>query len=389
MNCTSCLFNFQNAKYRFVLISVTNECNNACDYCYLSCNKKVNSKFISIDTVKQILKKYANYLKNLSQEECFLTIVWHGGEPLLAGRKFFKDVLKIQKDISNKYKIKFNNGIETNGTLITEKWADFLRDNGFVIGISLDGPNFVHDIHRRGRDNISSFSNTVRGINILESKNIPFSVLSVISNKNFQHYKEILKFFIKFKNLRYVDFLPCYDPNGKIEYLSPENYGAFLVSTFEEWIKLGGSNILKIRFFEDLMLKISKKVKKNTLIGCEIMGRCGEIQYITEEGDLYPCVTLPQKQELKLGNLCNSDFDQVINSKSYKNFQDKFNLIHDECKSCNIFSICKAGCATRRFYHPNKESNGKDYYCLARKMIINKVKQYLNKNLEVEKWKKA
>lgn len=388
MNCSSCLFDFEKAKYRFVLISVTNNCNNACDYCYLSCNKKNESKLISIETVKLVLKRYADYLKNLPEEERFLTIVWHGGEPLFAGIDFFKDVVKVQKELSEEFGLKFNNGIESNGTLINNKWADFLKDNNFVIGISLDGPDFVHDIHRRGRDNVSSFSKTLRGINILEEKDIPFSVLSVISDKNYLHYKEMLNFFIKFKNLRYVDFLPCYDPNGKVEYLSSENYGSFLVSTFEEWMKLGGPEVLKIRFFEDLMLKISRKVKKNTLIGCELMGRCGEIQYVTEDGDLYPCVTLPQKTELKLGNLCQSNFETAINSKNYSDFKNKFNSIHTDCKSCSLLSICKAGCATRRFYHPNKESTGKDYYCLARKMIINKIKQHLNKHKEEEKWKK-
>jgi len=370
------LFNYENAKYRFVLISVTNRCNNACDYCYLGCNNNIGKNTISLDTVKKIINEYCLYLQDFPIEERFLTIIWHGGEPLIVRKEFYEKVLSLQKEYNEKFGVKFINGIETNGTLLTKEWADFLRNNNFHIGLSIDGPEFVHDIHRRDKNHNSSFSKTLRGIEILEKEKIPFSVISVITDKNFQYSKEMLDFFLQFKNLRYVDFLPAYDPNGKIELLSPENYGNFLASLFDEWIRLGGPSKLYIRYFEDLILKMTGKITKNTPMGCEIMGRCGEIQYVDENGDLYPCVTLPIKEELSMGNLCNDDFKTCLNSKNYKYFQRKFNELHEDCKACDILSICKGGCATRRFYQPNKESYGKDYYCSARKKIISKIKKY-------------
>ena len=321
--CKNCLFNFQNAKYRFVLISVTNNCNNACDYCYLGCNDNINKKIIPIDTVNKILEEYSIYLQDFPIEERFLTIIWHGGEPLIVGKEFYEKVLEIQKEYSKNFGVRFDNGLETNGTLLTEEWADFLKQNNFHIGISLDGPKSVHDIHRRGKNNKSSFSKTVKGIEILEKKKIPFSVISVITNKNYKYYEEMLDFFLSFEHLRYADFLPGYDPNGKIDYLSPENYRDFLVSLFDYWIAKGGSNRLQIRYFDDLILKISNQIKKNTPIGCEIMGRCGEIQYVTEEGELYPCVTLPQNENLTMGNFHNKKFTEMLKSKNYRDFQDK------------------------------------------------------------------
>lgn len=384
MNCPNCLFNFKDAKYRFVLISVTNNCNNSCDYCYLGCNNKINKKNISMDTIKKILEAYCLYLQDFPKEERFLTIIWHGGEPLIAGTGFYEEILKIQKEYAERFNMSFNNGIETNGTLLTEEWADFLSQNHFQIGISLDGPKFIHDIHRRGKDNLSSFSKTLRGIEILEHKRIPFSVISVITNKNHQYYKEMLDYFISFKYLRYADFLPGYDPNGQIEYLNPENYGNFLASLFDYWISLGGSKKIQIRYFDDLILKISNQVKKNTPIGCEIMGKCGEIQYVNEDGQLYPCVTLPQSPELFMGNFHKNSFNEMLKSKNYLDFQNKFNDLHSDCQSCNIYSICKGGCATRRFYHPNKKSDSKDYFCLARKRIINKIKKYLRRQTKME-----
>lgn len=383
MNCSNCLFNFKNAKYRFVLISVTNNCNNACDYCYLGCNNKIDKKVISINTVKKILEEYCIYLQDFPKEERFLTIIWHGGEPLIVGMGFYKKILRLQQEYSNKFGVKFTNGIETNGTLLTEEWVDFLSQNNFQIGISLDGPKLVHDIHRRGKDNLSSFSKTLKGIDILELKKIPFSVISVITNKNHQYYKDMLNFFLSLKYLRYADFLPGYDPSGRIEYLSPENYGNFLVSLFDYWIRKGGNKKIQIRYFEDIILKISNQIKKNTPVGCEIMGRCGEIQYVNEDGELYPCVTLPQSPELFIGDFHKNNFNDMLKSENYLNFQNRFNDLHIDCQSCNLYSICEGGCATRRFYQPNQKANGKDYFCLARKMIMNRIKQYckeVNKN---------
>lgn len=374
--CQNCLFDFQKAKYRFVLISVTSNCNNACDYCYLGCNSDIRKKSISIETVKKIMGEYCFYLQDFSIEERFLTIIWHGGEPLIVGKEFYEKVLDIQKEFNKKFGVTFTNGIETNGTLLTEDWADFLRNNNFHIGISIDGPKSVHDIHRRNKNHNSSFSGTLKGIEILEKKKIPFSVISVITNKNYVHYKEMLDFFMKFDHLRYADFLPGYDPNGKIEYLSPENYGNFLVSLFDYWISMGGSEKLQIRYFDDIILKITNQITKNTPIGCEIMGRCGEIQYVTEDGELYPCVTLPQNEDLAMGNFQEEKIPDMLNSRNYQNFKSRFNKLSDDCKACNVFSICKGGCATRRFYHPNKKSDGKDYFCIARKMIINRIKKY-------------
>lgn len=179
---------------------------------------------------------------------------------------FFRKVIALEKKLTEE-KVKIYNGIETNGTLITDEWADFFKKNNFFIGISIDGPKFINDIHRRSKKGKSSFNKTLKGIKILEDKKIPFSILSVITNKNFKYYKEMLNFYLNFNNLRYIDFLPGYDPNGKIEYLGPKNYATFLVSCFDEWIKLGGSSRIHIRFFEDIILKISNKITKNTPIG--------------------------------------------------------------------------------------------------------------------------
>jgi uncharacterized protein len=376
MICSSCLFNFQTAKYRFVLISVTNDCNNACDYCYLGCNQENVKKRITLETVREVIKGYCAYLRDFPKDERFLTIIWHGGEPLLVGIEFYRQILEIQKEYKEKYSVRFANGIETNGTLITEEWADFLKENDFFIGVSLDGSKSVHDIHRKGKNDKSSFYKSLKGINLLENKRIPFSILSVVTNKNYKFYKETLDFFLSFKNLRYADFLPGYDPEGNTEHLSPKNYGKFLESLFDYWLVKGGSTRLKIRYFEDLILKISSKITKNTPIGCEIMGRCGEIQYITEEGDLYPCVALPQKEDLRLGNFHEQSFDKMMHSRNYLNFQEKFNDIHEDCRVCALFPICKGGCAARRFYQPNKKLDGKDYYCSARKKIISKITKY-------------
>lgn len=371
------LFNFNEAKYRFVLISVSNSCNNACGYCYLGCNKNAAKKEIKLADVEIIITKYAEYLKKYPPEERFLTIILHGGEPLLRDISFFEEIVKIEHKISKKFSISINNGIETNGRLLDQAWCDFFRTNNFSVGLSLDGPKFVQDIHRKTKEGKSSFDETHNAIKLLEKNKVDYSIISVITNQNYLYHKQMIDFFSELKNLRYIDFLPCYNPDGLIEYLSPENYAGFLTNTFDYWIESGNITKLRIRFFDDLILKIYGKIAKNTPIGCEVMGRCGEIQYIDEEGNLYPCCTLPINSRTRMINLISGTLEKGIFSKNYQDFQKDFNNLHKDCINCNLLNLCRGGCAVRRFYHPGKESDGKDYYCSARRKIIAKIIDFL------------
>ncbi len=371
------LFNFNQAKYRFVLISVTNSCNNSCAYCYLGCNKNLAKKEIKLGDVEIIITKYAEYLKKYPPEERFLTIMWHGGEPLLRGIPFFEKLMEIEDKISKKFSISINNGIETNGRLLNQNWCDFFMANDFFVGLSLDGPEFVQDIHRKTREGKSSFDETYKAIELLEKNKIDYSVISVITNQNYLYYKQMVDFFSKLKGLRYADFLPSYDPEGLIEYLSPENYAIFLTNTFDYWAESGNIAKLRIRFFDDIILKISGKVAGNTPIGCEIMGRCGEIQYVDEEGNLYPCCALPLNFKMQMTSLISGTLEKGILSKNYQNFQKDFNNLHKDCINCNFIKFCRGGCAARRFYHPGKEGDGRDYYCSARRKIIARIINFL------------
>lgn len=370
------LFNFKNALYRNVLISLTHQCNLACDYCYIGSNKCQAHKILDLANIEKLIVSYLDFIKYYKNDkDKYLYLIWHGGEPLLAGERFFEDIISIQKKYQSQG-IRIINGIETNATLINEKWAIFFKKNEFCLGVSLDGTRVANDIHRKLATGNTSFNKTISGIRILKEFEIPFSIISVVTDLNWKHIIDSLDFITDI-NPVYVDFLPCYEPNGKI-WLSASNYEAFLNIIFEKWIRKYYGR-LRIRFLDDLIAKISNNIDPYTPIGCEWMGRCGEIQYVDLDRNLYPCVCLPKTSDVSLGDLVKEGLLGCLQSENYKNFKDNFNKISDDCEKCDVFKICKGGCAARRFYPPAgiNNNNGKDFYCHNRRSIIKKVLKYV------------
>ena len=134
--------------------------------------------------------------------------IWHGGEPMLRGLEFYESAVSVQeKKVANK---RIVNTMQTNGTMINERWASFFAKHHFMLGISIDGPNLLNDIARIDKNGQSSFERTMRGMAHLKSKNVEFNTLTVVNNKTYQHAKTIYSFLVE-NGSGYLQFQPCID----------------------------------------------------------------------------------------------------------------------------------------------------------------------------------
>jgi uncharacterized protein len=299
--------------------------------------------------------------------------VWHGGEPLLAGIEKFKEILQIQK----KFNINFINSIQTNATLINKTWAEFFKENNFIVGFSLDGPKKIQDIHRYNKNKESSFDLTIKGVNILKEYGIKLNTIGVISNESEKYVSDVYNF-AKEIEIKTIDLIPsfCYDDE---ETLSAEKYTNYMLQLLDLW-KKDDYEPLEIRHLNDIFKRVINRYSNNKLnVGCSLSGCCGQNFSIGVEGEVFPCECLTPIPSFQLGNILESDFSELINSEGFMQLKTSFNNIAYECYNCEMLDLCRAGCLNRRLHNYNL-NNGKDIYCESKKILFNEVINIINNN---------
>ena len=303
------LDNFSNYKINCIFLKPTLYCNLKCDYCYCyrGSKKSVPLNIMPLSTIERIIFEYMriaqlNHYQNIN-------VVWHGGEPLCAGLDLFKNSIEMEKKYTNT-SIKINNYIQTNATLVNDEWASFFKKNKFNIGVSIDGPQQVHNLHRKNKAGESSFKQTIEGIKILQQHDLPLGALSVITEKNYRYAKDIFNFFLELE-ISLVDFIPCFYYSDDLS-PTPEHFGDFLISIFDLW--RNESKKIKITFLDDLSKKIGEYTgdrKEQYTTICELSGHCGRNIAILTNGDVYPCECLINMEYMKLGNINESGLLEI------------------------------------------------------------------------------
>lgn len=343
-----------------MLKPASSNCNLKCSYCFyhsLAQERKEFSKgMMSAETAEKVIDSALDFADG---SDVYFT--FQGGEPLLRGIDFYKDFVEYFKSHNTKNS-PVHYCLQTNGTLINDAFALFFKQNGFLLGVSLDGDYDINS-YRLYPDGKSSFDDVLRGINILKRFGVPFNVLSVLTKNTAQNFKKAYRFF-KENDLRYVQFIPCLRPlqseYDESLYMSCDDYKNFLTRGFNIYYNdFMRGDFISVRSFDNYILLASNQNAEQ----CGMNGCCSTQFVVEGDGSVYPC-DFYCIDEWLLGNINHSDLKELYHSEKSVDFLKNSFKLDDKCKSCDYFSICRGGGCKR---------SRNDYdYCAAYKAFFEK-----------------
>jgi len=341
--------------------TVSEDCNLACDYCYYStCGGKPGKKIDRIDD--RLLETFIQSYMDMNGGVA--SFAWQGGEPLLAGLDFFEKVVALQARHAPPNTV-ISNALQTNGTLITDRWAAFFSRYRFLVGVSLDGPREIHDLRRRDAAGKGSFDRVMRGIDCLRRHGVDFNILTVVHKGNVGKAKELFEFYER-ENFAFVQFIPCMkfhsqrtDEPGIFE-ITPQEYGDFLCEAFDCWYN-GGEPVISERFFDNLLSVYAHREDEL----CIHRGRCPKTVILERNGDAYPCDFLIHP-DWKLGNVGTDSLADILANPQYERFSRMKPELAPQCRECRWLSLCHGGCPRNRSWESGfvaSGASGPDYFC--------------------------
>jgi len=370
-------------EFQIFVKPVGSVCNLACKYCYYLDKKNLYPDAGKVLMTDDILEKYIVQHIQASTED-IITFSWHGGEPLLAGIDFYRKIVRLQTKYKPSGK-RIINGIQTNGTLLDEKWCRFFADENFVIGISIDGPEEFHNICRRKKDDSESWHQAINGYQLLMKHGIVPEILCVVNAENVRQPLTIYSFFKKL-GARYITFLPLVEkesgsPGGvsKISVPSKE-FGYFLSEIFDDWIENDIGEV-KIQIFEEAAR--SAFGQEHTL--CIFKTNCGGVPVVEHNGDFYSCDHYVDKDHL-LGNIREYSITCFLDSIRQNKFGKAKSIdLPAYCVDCEVRSMCNGECPKNRFILTPEGEPGLNYLCTGYKYFFNHCRPFVEAIAEA--WK--
>ena len=320
---------------------VSGRCNMSCRYCFY-CDVAENRETafydnMTLSTLENIVRKALAYA------EGFAAFAFQGGEPTLAGLSFYKELVRLQK-LYNRRNIAVYNSLQTNGLAINDEWAEFLTENGFLVGLSLDGTEAVHNALRVDKAGAGTYGRVVKAAEILEKHKTPFNILCVVTANVAKNAKDVYN---ALKKYRFLQFIPCLDgfDGTKSPYsLTPTLYGEFLKTTFELYRRdFDKGRYVSVRNFDNYIQILLGNPPEN----CSMNGVCGNYVLIEGDGSCFPC-DFYVLDEWKTGSINTDSFERLAKSDNARRFIEASRHVSDRCRTCEWFSLCRGGCRRNR-----------------------------------------
>jgi len=350
-------------------------CNLNCDYCYYLKKESFYPEEKSFRMPDDILEDYI--LQHI--ETCpdqVIGFAWHGGEPTLLGLDYFRKVVELQRKHRPSDR-RIVNGIQTNGTLLDENWCRFLAEEGFSVGISLDGPQEVHDSHRLTKGGKPTHSQAMRGYELLRKHRIACDILCVVHGQNVHRPTEVYRFFKQIK-AAYIGFLPLVETRPKTDgavsssTVPSEAFGAFLCTIFDEWMSQDIGQV-KIQMFEETTT--TALGQEHTL--CIFKKTCGDVPVIEHSGDFFACDHFVDKEHL-FGNIREARLVDLIEGPAQRAFgQAKWDTLPRYCLDCEVLPLCNGGCPKVRILRTPDGEAGLNYLCAGYKRFFSHCRFFL------------
>lgn len=369
-------------------------CNLDCHYCYYLDKAEIyhgRQPRMSEQVLETLTKQYIE-----SNDVPEVTFNWHGGEPLVMGLDFYRKAVELQQKYAGGKIV--HNTLQTNGTLIIPEWADFFRENDFLIGISIDGPADIHDKFRKDKGGQNTFDKVMRGVNLLRQRGVQFNTMTTVNKASEGRGAEVYRF-LKSIGSRYMQFMPVVehvvypvDSQGRMQkkarpyIVSPETpgaylarwsvssqgFGRFMCDIFDEWWRSDVG-----RYFVNIF--------DATLAGycgaqpgsCAYAATCGGNLVVEHNGDVYPCDHFVYPEYFS-GNIASVHLRQIASSDMQRRFGlNKRNTLPSKCISCKYVNVCHGECPKHRFSKTDNGDTGLSTLCSGYYMFFEHTAPYM------------
>lgn len=349
-------------------------CNLACDYCFYLpkgetlCTPPTPLRHMSEPVLRRFIQRYI-----AASPGNDVAFSWQGGEPTLSGLAFFRHVVALQTHYANGKRI--TNSLQTNGVLLDAAWARFFAEHAFLVGVSVDGPQHVYDAMRKTRSGRSVFHNVLRGIAHLRDAGVEYNLLAVVNAYSARYPLEIYRFLTREPGAAYVQFIPAVERNpvhqqaeqrvGEILYpaadavmpwsVCAEDYGAFLTTVFDEWVRRDVGRVF-VQIFDNTLAAWAGETPEL----CVMRPTCGSALVLEQNGDIYSCDHFVTPQH-KLGNILTDAPDRLAGGKAQRRFGAAKTPASAQCQTCAYRFACQGGCPKHRIVPAGKHQQ--NYLC--------------------------
>lgn len=347
-------------------------CNLQCGYCYYLEKSRLydaSSQMMSDEMLDLFIREYIH-----SQTTLEVLFTWHGGEPLLRPISFYERALELQQKYADGRKVA--NCIQTNATLLDDEWCEFFRRNDFLVGVSIDGPQPMHDSLRKTRRGESSYRDVMRGLRLLNKHRVEWNAMATVNQANVEHPLEFYRFFRDDLECRFLQFTPVVErtcqtegverlmhgsePRGEVMpySITAEQWGHFLCEIFDEWVRNDVGRMFVQLFDSTLANWVGEAVGV-----CTMSKYCGHAAVIEHNGDVYSCdhFVFP---EYRLGNLREKSLSEMMYGQRQSDFGvAKHTSLPRQCRECEYEFACHGECPRNRFLTTADGESGLNYLC--------------------------
>lgn len=380
-------------------------CNLDCEYCYYLHKEELYPRTTSWRMPEPTLTEYIRqFIEAQPQQAKEITFTWQGGEPTLLGLDFFRRVVALQKQFAPRHQ-RVTNSLQTNGVLLDQAWVDFFREEGFLIGLSIDGPRELHDQFRYDKKGEGSFQAVLNAMKLLKSGGVEFNALVVVNRVNADHGKRVYTY-LRDNGVQYLQFIPIVERRGigvhaeppfesaavdsqaptavadslpsqwdhlvSSRSVRPEQYGQFLIEIFDEWIRRDVGKVF-VQIFDQALsawLGIEPSL-------CVFRKQCGQALALEHNGDLYSCDHYVEP-EYRLGNIHDVPLVQLALSGKQQSFgAAKETTLPDYCRSCEVRFACNGECPKNRFITTPDGEAGLNYLCAGYQLFFNHIDPWM------------
>jgi uncharacterized protein len=350
-------------------------CNLDCSYCFFLSKESLypGDRFRMSD---EVLDAYVGQLL-AAHPAGEVTVAWQGGEPTLMGVDFFRRALDAVERHRRPGQT-FLHTIQTNGTLLDDEWGRLFAENGFLVGISIDGPRHLHDAYRVDKRGGPTFDKVMDGFDVLRRHEVDTNVLCTVHAANQEHPLEVYRFFRDDLGLRHIQLIPIVERENDTGFqegdtvtersVDPLAWGRFLTAIFDEWVVRDVGQVFVSHF--DTALASWVGVPPSL---CIFKETCGDALALEHNGDVYSCDHFVEPAHL-LGNIGTTTLVELVTSPKQRAFGDaKRDTLPAYCRSCEVRFACNGECPKNRFALTPDGEPGLNHLCAGYKHFFGHV----------------